>query len=312
MERKVAELKLQNDPVPTYQLLMRPTLNALKALGGSGSNEEIYDKVVELEGYSEDLQNVMLPSGRRPKLLDKAGWARSYLKMVGALDNSGTGTWSLTTEGETISDEEITRRIKQKIKEGAELRKQKKLEEKGKIELRRQSRMELVAPTMNEENDDAENVDFSDWKEELLDVIGSIKPDAFERLCQRLLRESGFTKVQVTGKTGDGGIDGIGVLKINLLSFTVFFQCKRYKGSVGAGAIRDFRGAMMGRADKGLVITTGTFTSDARKEATRDGATAIDLVDGEDLSDLLKRHKLGIQTELVENITIESEFFGQI
>lgn len=308
----MAELKLQNDPVPTYQLLMRPTLNALKALGGSGSNEEIYDKVVELEGYSEDLQNVMLPSGRRPKLLDKAGWARSYLKMVGALDNSGTGTWSLTTEGETISDEEITRRIKQKIKEGAELRKQKKLEEKGKIELRRQSRMELVAPTMNEENDDAENVDFSDWKEELLDVIGSIKPDAFERLCQRLLRESGFTKVQVTGKTGDGGIDGIGVLKINLLSFTVFFQCKRYKGSVGAGAIRDFRGAMMGRADKGLVITTGTFTSDARKEATRDGATAIDLVDGEDLSDLLKRHKLGIQTELVENITIESEFFGQI
>lgn len=156
------------------------------------------------------------------------------------------------------------------------------------------------------------DTDDYDWKEELLDVLGEIKPDAFERLCQRVLRESGFTKVQVTGKVGDGGIDGIGVLKINLLSFTVFFQCKRYKGSVSASAIRDFRGAMMGRADKGLVMTTGTFTSDARKEATRDGATAIDLVDGEDLADLLKKHKLGIQTEFVETVTISADFFRQI
>lgn len=151
-----------------------------------------------------------------------------------------------------------------------------------------------------------------EWKDELLAVLGAIAPDAFERLCQRLLREAGFSKVQVTGKTGDGGIDGVGVLKLNLLSFTVFFQCKRYKGSVGSGAIRDFRGAMMGRADKGLVITTGTFTSDARKEATRDGASAIDLVDGEDLAELLKKHALGIQTEMVEQVTIEPSFFHQI
>jgi restriction system protein len=308
----MAELKLQNEKVITYQTLMRPTLKALKALGGSGSNEEIYDKVVEIEGYSEELQNEMLPSGIRPRLLDKAGWARSYLKMIGALDNSGTGTWSLTTDGETISDEEIARRIKQKIKEYNARLKSKKLEEKQKADINKQSQLTIV-PIEHEDADyGGAASQEGDWKEELLDVLGSIKPDAFERLCQRLLRESGFTKVQVTGKTGDGGIDGIGLLKINLLSFTVFFQCKRYKGSVGAGAIRDFRGAMMGRADKGLVITTGTFTSDARREATRDGATAIDLVDGEDLSDLLKKHKLGIQTELVENVTIESEFFRQI
>lgn len=307
----MAEFKLSSDPVPKFQMLLRPTLNAINALGGSGSNEEIYDKVVELEGYSEDVQNKMLPSGLRPMLLDRAGWARSYLKMVGALENNGSGTWSLTTEGETISDEEIAQRIKKKLKEGAEARKQKKLDDKNKAELRKQGKLNLVAASPDEIHPDIDSEQY-DWKEDLLDVLGQIKPDAFERLCQRVLRESGFTKVQVTGKTGDGGIDGIGVLKINLLSFTVFFQCKRYKGSVGSGAIRDFRGAMMGRADKGLVITTGTFTSDARREATRDGATAIDLVDGEDLADLLKKHRLGIQTELVETVTITADFFRQI
>ena len=107
-------------------------------------------------------------------------------------------------------------------------------------------------------------------------------------MAQRLLRESGFTKVEVRGKTGDGGIDGVGVLRVNLVSFQVFFQCKRWKGSVGASEIRDFRGAMMGRADKGLFITTGTFTAQASDEATRDGATAIDLIDGDRLCELLK------------------------
>ena len=147
------------------------------------------------------------------------------------------------------------------------------------------------------------------WQDLLLDCLLKMNPGAFERLCQKILRESGFIKVDVTGRSGDGGIDGIGVLRINLLSFHVFFQCKRWKGSVGASAIRDFRGAMVGRADKGLVMTTGTFTADARKEATRDGAPAIDLVDGEDLCDLLKRLRIGVSTQKVEHVFIEQQAF---
>jgi len=133
---------------------------------------------------------------------------------------------------------------------------------------------------------------------------------AFERLCQRLLREFGFIKVEVTGKSGDGGIDGTGVLRVNLLSFHVLFQCKRYSGSVGAGAVRDFRGAMVGRTDKGLIITTGTFTADARREATRDGAPAIDLVDGDALCDLLKDRRLGVTVEMVEQVTVDETAFA--
>jgi restriction system protein len=150
------------------------------------------------------------------------------------------------------------------------------------------------------------------WVDQLLEIVGNIAPDAFERLAQRLLREAGFTKVEVTGKSGDGGIDGIGILRMNLVSFQVSFQCKRWKGSVGAPVVRDFRGAMVGRSDKGLIITTGSFTSDARKEATRDGAPAIDLIDGETLCELLKDKRLGVKVRMVEEIDLEPAFFNAI
>lgn len=137
-------------------------------------------------------------------------------------------------------------------------------------------------------------------------------PSAFERLSQRLLREAGFIKVEVRGKTGDGGIDGVGVLRVNLVSFQVYFQCKRWKGSVGSKEIRDFRGALQGRADKGLFITTGTFTSQASEEATRDGAIAIDLIDGDRLCDLLKQYDLGVKTQMIEEVIINRDWFGSI
>jgi restriction system protein len=147
------------------------------------------------------------------------------------------------------------------------------------------------------------------WQDQLLECLLKMKPPAFERLCQKILKDSGFIKVDVTGRNGDGGIDGIGVLRLNLLSFHVFFQCKRWKGSVGASVIRDFRGAMVGRADKGLVMTTGTFSTDARKEATRDGAPAIDLVDGETLCELLKSLKIGVSIRKVEHVLVEQDVF---
>ncbi|HEX5165915.1 MAG TPA: restriction endonuclease [Thermomicrobiales bacterium] len=156
------------------------------------------------------------------------------------------------------------------------------------------------------------STDPEQWNEFLLEALLSIAPATFERLCQRVLRESGFTKVEVTGRSGDGGIDGIGVLRVSLLSFHVYFQCKRYRGSVGASAIRDFRGAMVGRTDKGLFITTGTFTPDAKKEATRDGAPVLDLIDGTALCALLKDLKLGITTEMVEAVTVDSHWFQSL
>lgn len=282
----------KHHPFPTSHDLMWPTLMAIKQLGGSGTNEEIFDKIVRIERISEEVQSVPL-NDRKTLLQDHASWARSYLKWIGALENSRTGVWAITAVGEKLKQSEIPEMVEEAKKK---YHQDKKATQQDTVE----------------ENEVSGNGTEHAWKERLLETIKAIKPDAFERLCQRLLRESGFIKVEVTGKTNDGGIDGVGVLRVNLLSFQVSFQCKRYQGSVGSNLVRDFRGAMIGRCDKGLLITTGSFTSEARKEATRDGAPTIDLIDGEELCELLKRLKLGVEVKTVENVTVKQEWFEGI
>jgi len=99
----------------------------------------------------------------------------------------------------------------------------------------------------------------------------------------------------VTGRSGDGGIDGVGILQMTpFVSFNVLFQSKRYQGAVTPSQIRDFRGAMMGRADKGIIMTTGTFTLEAKKEARRDGVPPIELVDSDALIQMFERLELGL------------------
>ncbi len=166
-------------------------------------------------------------------------------------------------------------------------------------------------PIVSQETEEEE----TSWRDELVNTLQAMEPSAFERLVQRLLREAGFFQVEVTGRSGDGGIDGKGIMRLGgMLSFHVIFQCKRYQGSVTPSQIRDFRGAMVGRADKGLFITTGNFTKEATREATRDGAPAIDLIDGDQLVEKLKEFELGVRTKKVEveQITIDSDWFAHI
>jgi restriction system protein len=261
-----------------YYELMNPVLQALKLLGGSGTIEEINDKVSELaKTPSEQLEILHNPEkGGMTEIEYRLMWTRTYLKKYGLLDNSSRGIWSLTQKGsstEKVTEKEVVRVVREQIK------KEKK-------------------ETSEDEDEPSKKVA---WQEELLDAILKLHPSAFERLIQRLLRESGFVQVEVTGQSGDDGVDGHGILRLGgLLSFHVIFQAKRWKGSVGASQVRDFRGAMVGRADKGVLITTGAFTKDAIKEATRDGAPAIDLVDGDQLVEKLKLFSLGVETKKVE------------
>lgn len=298
--------------VPAYHELMWPTLKALKALGGSATNQELLDKIIELENFPEDVQKYS-PDGRHIKLETNCSWARSYLKKYGAINNSTMGTWIILDKGEEIKQGDIDSICTQVKKISHEERREKTLLEKEKQE-KRIARAEMKNSANINGIEEAIEVDTEeeDWKDQLLSTLHKIHPSAFERLCQLVLRESGFIKVEVTGKTGDGGIDGIGILRVNLLSFHVSFQCKRYQGSVGSPEIRDFRGAMIGRGDKGLFITTGHFTSDARTEASRDGAPAIDLIDGNDLCALLKNLKLGVNTTTIEHVSIDRDWFTQI
>ena len=284
--------------IPPYQKLMWPTLEALKAIGGSATVQEIYEKVVEMERFTEEQQKVAY--GNRPTIAYRLAWARSYLKLVGALDNSSRGVWSINDKGRSLTQADMSG-IPAQVRA---------LRPKGEKASRS---VELLHGGGEEEEEEEEDEDV-DWKTQLVEIMQALPADAFERLCQRLLREAGFISVRVTGRPGDGGIDGMGVYQMALVSFPVFFQAKRYKGSVGASAVRDFRGAMSGRGDKGLLITTGTFTVDAQREATREGAPPVDLIDGERLCDLLKEHSLGVavETRTIEDVAVKQSFFENI
>jgi len=278
--------------LPSYPAYVMPTLQAIKSRGGSATIEEIEDGVADAMSLSDEALAIPHGTSVRTEFQYKLAWVRTYLKKAGALQNSERGVWALTERGEKFTDDNA-RTLFQRVRA--------QNYEKRKDEFK-------TTPLLDDVDDDQEE----GWVEHMLRLIGSASAEAFERLAQRLLRESGFTKVEVTGRPSDGGIDGIGVLRMNLVSFQVLFQCKKWKGSVGSSVVRDFRGAMVGRADKGLVITTGTFTAEARREATRDGAPAIDLIDGETLCHLLKERRLGVKVHMVEEIELDENFFNSI
>lgn len=291
--------KKTNIDIPTFDELLVPTIKALQELGGSGSIEEINSKVYVIAEISDEtLHATHGEEGTVSEVDYRLAWSRTYLKKFGLLENSSRGIWALSKSDITINELdpiEIVKAVREQSKLASSITK-------------------ITSTEQQIENEITKEVDnLEGWKEKLLDVLYNITPAAFERLSQRLLRESGFFQVEVTGKVGDGGIDGKGIVRVSgLLSFHVIFQCKRYKGSVTPSQIRDFRGAMQGRADKGLVITTGTFTREAVKEATRDGAPPIDLIDGEMLCDKLKELKLGVDTKLTEIVDIKNDWFNDL
>lgn len=271
-----------------------PLLNALRGLGGSAKADEAVDRVAEDLKLSDDVLNEVLPSGGS-RFRNQVAWARFYLVREGLVDSSRHGVWSLTKKGFETSlapaqAQEIFRRWVKIFQEQRRL--------KGKTE------------PVAEQVAEGTGAVSKDYRDEILAVLLKLPPEGFERLAQRILREAGFTQVVVTGQSGDGGIDGYGTLQVNaLVSFKVLFQCKRYSKSVPPSQVRDFRGAMAGRADKGIIVTTGSFTAESRREASRDGAPPIELIDGEKLLDMLEKLELGLKP--VKTYEVEHAFFRE-
>ena len=290
--------KSASDSVPNSQKLMNATIEAIRSHGGSATNKEIADKVQANLVLPSHVAEKLHAKGRQTELEYRLSWARSYLKRYGLIENSTRGVWSLTSKGhdfEKVDPKEVDRYVSALL-----------ATEKAKTD---------EEDSKDHENGLAEDAaeETAVWRDNLFEILLELSPDAFERLCQRLLRESGFIEVEVTGKSADGGIDGHGMIRLaGLISFPVLFQCKRYSGSVSASAVRDFRGAMQGRADKGLILTTGSFTSGANKEATRDGVPPIDLIDGRTLVELLKELQLGVNRTMVEVVEIDANWFKSI
>lgn len=275
--------------VPTYDKLFNPLLMAMKNLGNSARNDEIEEEVAKILDLSEDDIND-IHKGNTTKLAYRLAWARNYLKRYGLMASSARGVWYLKPEGIKIDKVDIDD-VKRKVKQNFET-----------------STKNADDNTYDEQ---PENLHCETWEDKLITILKKMNPYAFERLSQRILKESGFENVEVTKKSGDGGIDGKGTLKIGgLVSFNVYFQSKRYEGTVPSSVIRDFRGAIMGRADKGIIITTGIFSKEAKLEARRDGAIMIDLIDGIALTHILKEYNLGVN--IIEQIQIDENWFKEI
>ena len=275
--------------VPKYRDLIQPTFTALKELGCSGRNGEILDQVVKDLQLPDEMLDVKYPSGSVTVISDRVAWARLYLKKAGIVENSERGVWAIRsdfTDTETIDVDSLVSTV---------------------------NKMSSKKPTEDPiaEEDEPESNPNEAWRDEALQVLQTMDFFGFERLCRRILRESGFADVEVTKKTGDKGIDGTGRLEIGgIFSLSVAFQCKRYKGSVGSSEIRDFRGSLTTDIEKAVFITTGTFTQAAKDEAATPGKIRIDLIDGEKLIDLLAQFEIGLKP--VPCYEVDHEFFDKI
>jgi len=273
-----------------------PLLDALRALGGSGTPDEVVERIAQDLKIPDDVQNELLPSGE-PRFRNQVAWARLYLVREGLIDSSKRGVWSLTERGRaTKLSLEDARAIRTKW---VRIFQEKRLGEQA------SSGTKAAVGDVSQEVETA-----TDEAADVIKVLRDLPPAGFERFSQRLLREAGFTQVVVTGKSGDGGIDGHGSLQVGpLISLKALFQCKRYKGSVSASDVRDFRGAMAGRTDRGIIITTGTFTAEARREGSREGVPPIELIDSERLVEMLKSLELGLKP--VTTYEIDESFFDE-
>ena len=294
LRRKSRKGEIFMTAIPNYATLIEATFSALKMLGGSGKNDEINSKVAEILELSNEVQDIPhLNSSSLSEVNYRCAWARTILKNYGALENSARSVWTIKPEFTGIDS--VDGAIVEKFRN---------------IKSEKTQKFDTAEEKMEEQGVDVPE-EVKPWRKRLYEVLINMDPYGFERLTQRVLRECGFTNVVVTKKSGDGGIDGTGKLKINgIFSFNIAFQCKRYQGSVGAGDIRDFRGSLTTDIEKGVFITTGSFSKPAIEEASNPGKQQIDLIDGEEF--ITKLAEFGIGVKEVKDYEIDEQFFAKI
>ena len=281
--------------VPNYIILIEATYKALRELGGSGRNDEINKKVYQILKLPNNILEILHTGRTSFSEVDyRLAWARTLLKNYGAIINSSRSVWVIAPEFSDV--ESVSGEVVEKCRN---------------ITKQHGKSSDSTEDSKSSVDAAAIPVEAKTWRQRVFDIIMKMDPYAFERLTQRVLRESGFTDVEVTKRSGDGGIDGYGKLKINgVISFNIAFQCKRYQGTVGAPEIRDFRGSLTKNIEKGLFVTTGTFSSSAKDEAANIGKQQIDLVDGEALLDMLAEYSIGLKE--VKDYEVDEEYFTKI
>ncbi len=274
---------------PEFLKYINPVLTTLQANGGAGNSSNIIEQIIENLGITDEELEEPTSNGQS-RIRNQIQWARFYLFKAGLIDNAQRGIWRLTNEGleKKLNDDDVYSLFKG-VQESVK-------------------KVPSIAPKKTEEEFATTSTEDEEHSVGLLNLIQNLPASGFEKLCKRLLIEIGINDITITGGSGDQGIDGKGIVKLNdVVSLNIVFQCKRYKEIVSPHHVRDFRGAMQGRGEKGLIITTGRFTKEAKNEASRDGVTPIELIDGDRLVELFEKHHLGLKPVTV--FEIDNEFF---
>jgi restriction system protein len=274
---------------PEFVRWFAALLDVLRDLGNSGRPKEVSEKIAERLRVPDADLNRTNKNGLS-RFDNQVAWARFYLAKAGLIDTSRRGVWTLTEAGrQTKLDHDSALRLFESI---------------AKSFRNKQGDAELVdEPPAPEEKPEEQS-----FRDEMVRILHALSPDGFERLCKLILREVGFEEVTVTGQTSDGGIDGFGLFRTNrLITDRVLFQCKRHTKQVSPAYIREFRGAMANRANRGIFLATSTFSVEARREANREGAAPIELVDLDSLISLLTDLGLGVTTQTT--FAVDQAFF---
>jgi restriction system protein len=276
---------------------MGPILDALRKLGGSGTPQEVSEMIADILNISDEKREELTSSGIQ-RFHNQVCWARQYLVWEGYIESSKRGVWTLSNASlkKSISDEEARKIFLKWVQFFTNRRKAKQ--------------QPITEPNSDKTLYNTLLEEANTYKEELISILRSLSPKGFEKLCLLLLRENGFENLKLTSHGRDGGIDGMSTLRINpFVSFKVLFQCKRYnaKHPIKREQIGDFRNAMLGRADKGIFITTGYFSAEAEREANREGAPPIELVGCDKLIEMFEKTELGLKP--VMTYEIKTQFF---
>jgi restriction system protein len=279
-------------------------IEALRSVNGLAKASAVKQWIAEsLTAKGESVPDTILTSGAQ-KFANDIQWARMYLVNAGLVEpmkTAGYGNWKLTREGWSVPLDEAS-----------------VVAIYGATALKGKSQTNDTQEAPPEDPQQESLPGTESWEFVLKKILTTLPDKGFERLCAAIMTNNGLLATKVTGQTGDGGVDGEGMLAIDdygLIKAPVAWQCKRFNGSnnVGSKEVRDFRGAIDGRAKYGLIFTTSSFTPSAEAEARRPGATPVELVGLDRLIDLMRNKKLGVDNSAdgSETLEVKTEFFDE-
>ena len=303
--------------VPDFQSLMKPVLEALSD-GTAMRISEVRECVAVAKELTPGDRQEMLPSGRKSVFADRVGWAVTYMGHAGLLERVSRGTYRLTEDGRKLLDRapaRIDMKILQEFPVYAEWIGRMKESSPGKDAVAVQA--EESTDTPEEALERAARQLRVELEAEVLKRVLEAPPVFLERVVVDLLIAMGYgggdaAMGQVTGRSGDGGIDG--TIREDALSLDeVYIQAKKYtEGTVGEGALRNFAGAIdAAGTTKGVFVTTASFTRAAREYVARSPKRIV-LIDGKELARLMVAHDVGVRTrDRYEIKRIDEDYFDQ-